>query len=194
MDKVLAEYEHRCDVMYLFASRDSVSFYPRFGFEAAHEHQFRMKWTPGSQPSSDVRRLTAEDIPFISRFASERRPVSRRFGTDCSSGIFMYYCLNVFPEHLYYLASEQEAIVIYEQEQEQLHLFDVVSRNEVDITAVLRQIAAPGTTEIVFHFMPDEEGLELQSALWQGDETLFVKTYGGIRLPERFKHPATSQA
>ncbi|WJH35851.1 GNAT family N-acetyltransferase [Paenibacillus sp. CC-CFT747] len=42
MREVLADYETECDVFYLFANRNVLEFYPRFGFRPIGQRQFRL--------------------------------------------------------------------------------------------------------------------------------------------------------
>ncbi|MGE7274078.1 GNAT family N-acetyltransferase [Brevibacillus panacihumi] len=195
MNLVLAEYENQYDFMYLFANDTVLNFYPKFGFQPVEEHQFSMPFTPGPiKNHTRIRKLDinqAEDLDLIAQYAAQRVPVSERFGTDNCPGIFMFYALYVFSQELYYL-EEEGVIVIYKQEGDCLHLYDWLSKQKISIHALLRKLAGPETKKIVFHFTPDEEGLETESeSLNTG---LFVKTNGEIPYPVHVKHPMTSIA
>ncbi|MDQ0255175.1 hypothetical protein J2S74_002557 [Evansella vedderi] len=82
-----------------------------------NEYQFFMELTEvmDTISNSGIRKLNMAkvvDIIYLSRFASKRIQVSKKFATANSQGILMFYCLNVFPEDIYYF-QEEEAIVIY---------------------------------------------------------------------------------
>ncbi|MED2009017.1 GNAT family N-acetyltransferase [Brevibacillus borstelensis] len=196
MNKVLEEYENQYDFMYLFANKTVLDFYPRFGFKPAEEHLFSMDFTPSPSPSADtgIRKLTVKDeadLRFIYRLASERLPVSQRFGTDGAQGIFMFYCLNVFGDDLYYLENE-DVLAIYKKENNHLDLFDVISTKEVNIHDILTKIAGSDTEKVTFHFTPDYEGIEVKSEIYDGG--LFVRANEGNIYPPYVKHPITSIA
>lgn len=195
MDKVLEEYSGSCDFMYLFANDTVLDFYPKFGFGPAEEHLFTASYQPQSpEKQSVVRKLSgsrAEDLAFVYTFAALRQPVSQLFGTDCTQGLLMFYCLNVFSEHIYYLEDE-DVISICQQENNQLHIYDIISRAEVDIHSILSRLAGSGTESIVFHFTPDYSGIEFEATPYHSG--LFVKSASGDTFPALIKHPATSIA
>lgn len=196
MNMVLAEYENKVDYMYLFANESVLDFYPKFGFKPVEEHLFSMDFTAKVSPEpTNIQKLdvtNTEDLRLIQKFASERLPVSQHFATDHAQGIFMYYCLNVFSDDIYYLENEN-VIVIYQKEKHHIDLFDVVSLNKIHITDILHQIADEDTEKVTFHFTPDAtEHIVLKSTIT--NEGLFVRTHGEHLYPVHVKHPITSIA
>ncbi|TDL61410.1 GNAT family N-acetyltransferase [Paenibacillus amylolyticus] len=195
MNKVLAEYENKYDYMYLFANESVLDFYPKFGFKPVEEHLFSIKYTAKKSPEpANIRKLNvtnAEDLRLIQKLASERLPVSQHFATHHAQGIFMFYCLNVFSDDIYYLENEN-VIVIYQKEDNHIELFDVVSLNEMNMKDILDKIADEDTEKITFHFTPDDQGLDLKSLIT--NEGLFVRTHGEHLYPVHVKHPITSIA
>lgn len=197
MNKILEEYENKYDLMYLFANDSVLDFYPKFGFKPLEEHLFSIDFHCSANPleSANLRKLDvtdAEDLHLIRQFASQRLPVSKRFATDHTPGIFMFYCLNVFNNDIYYLENEK-VIVIYQKENSSIDLFDVVSLNEINMRDIVNKIADADTEKVTFHFTPDEnKDMELKSTLT--DEGLFVRTPGDHIYPVRVKHPVTSIA
>jgi predicted N-acetyltransferase YhbS len=196
MNKVLEEYENEYDYMYLFANQNVLEFYPKFGFKQVKEYQFSMDYSSTQTDLSHIRKLdgrSKDDLGFIYHFALERVPVSKRFGTARTQGLLMFYCIYVFTNHIYYL-EEEEAIVIFTQEDDRLDIYDIVSKKAVNIENILSRISTTDTKRIVFHYTPDYEGFNTQNAIFNGDEVLFVKTSGSNEFPIQVKHPITSQA
>ncbi|MED5017764.1 GNAT family N-acetyltransferase [Paenibacillus chibensis] len=194
MNKVLEEYENKYDFMYLFANDTVLDFYPKFGFKPVEEHLFSMDFTPSQFEHTGIRKLNvnqADDLRLIHKFASERMPVSQRFGTDCTQGILMYYCLNVFSDDIYYLENEN-AIAIYKKENNHMDIFDIISIQEVNIQDILPKLAGIDTENITFHFTPDYEGIDVKSTI--SHDGLFVRTKGENLYPVQVKHPITSIA
>lgn len=197
MNKILEEYENKYDLMYLFANESVLDFYPKFGFKAVEEHLFSMDFHFKATPvePANLRKLNvtdAKDLHLIQQFASQRLPVSNRFSTDHTPGIFMFYCLNVFNNDIYYSENEK-FIVIYQKENNNIDLFDVVSLNEINTKDILNMIADADTEKVTFHFTPDEnKDIDLKSTLT--NEGLFVKTHGDNLYPVHVKHPITSIA
>ncbi|HBU80992.1 MAG TPA: GNAT family N-acetyltransferase [Paenibacillus sp.] len=196
MNKVLEEYENKYDYMYLFANESVLDFYPKFGFKPVEEHLFSMNYTAKKSPEpANIQKLdvtNAEDLRLIHKFASERLPVSQHFATNHAQSIFMFYCLNVFSDDIYYLENEN-VIVIYKKEKHNIDLFDLVSLNKIHMTDILHQIADEDTEKITFHFTPDAtDHIVLKSTIT--NDGLFVKTPGENIYPVHVKYPITSIA
>ena len=167
MNKVLEEYKNKYDFMYLFANESVLDFYPKFGFEIVDEYQFSINFSSNQKSINELRKLNianVDDVNFIYKFAKERIPVSDRFSTGNSQGILMYYCLNVFCNDIYYLESE-DAIIIFNEDENQIDIFDIISKNKINIDNILIEILGKGTKKIVFHYTPDYEGLNLKVIL-----------------------------
>lgn len=196
MNKVLDEYENKYDFMYLFANQNVLNFYPKFGFKSVNEYQYSMEYAAGQTEENGVCKLDGnniEDLNFIYKFALERVPVSNRFSTNNTQELLMFYCIYVFNNNIYYLQDE-EAIVIFEQEEKQLDIFDIVSKKEVNINKIISRISNQKTNQIIFHFTPNYRDISTRRNIFKGDEVLFVKTNGNNEFPSQVKHPLTSQA
>jgi GNAT superfamily N-acetyltransferase len=195
MEKVLDEYENEVDLVYLFANKTVLDFYPKFGFFSVEESLF--SYTIGSDQirAEDRKKVNPEnrkDLDFIYKYALCRKPASSCFGA-ITPELVMFYCLYVFRQDIYYL-EERDAIVLYKMEGSELHLFDIIMRTELDLLKVVEAIAQEGTEKIIFHFTPNCDDSKLEVQPYYGDEILFVKHRNDIVLPKYFKHPLTSQA
>lgn len=196
MNHILEEYKDAYDFMYLFANESVLDFYPRFGFERAEEYQYSLSYSLNTNKEIPLQKLDItdrEDLKLIEKTVLERMPASQLFSTDNSAGITMYHCLNVFNDALYYHPQE-DAIVIYSKDNYTIQLFDVISKQPVNIENIMAAIADEKTSEITFHYTPDYDSQTYDRRLFQGDGTLFVKTNGGLRFPLQVKHPVTSEA
>ncbi|MDZ5470448.1 GNAT family N-acetyltransferase [Bacillus sp. 31A1R] len=191
MNHVLEEFEGQYDVMYLFANQTVLDFYPKFGFKALPEYQYSMDLPLDSLVYSNVRKL--DDLNKIYDFSKNRIPVSKVLGTENTQELLMFYCMYVFTEDIYYI-EELDTIVIYRANDEELHLFDVMSQSKAEITEVLKRIVNEETRRVVFHYTPDKENINLKREQVVDGDVLFVKTKDGISFPEFFKHPITAQA
>lgn len=99
----------------------------------------------------------------------------------------------VFREHIYFLEQE-DVVLIYKQEEQQIHLYDIVSQKEVDLDRILQRIIPQGTYKIIFYFTPPRSSLPIQKKRFRGNEVMFVKGRAVPELTAHFKHPLTSQA
>ena len=165
-------------------------------FETFNEHIFFMNFAGNKKQNRNLHKLDIENIRdknFIYEFVSNRIPVSKEFSTFNSEGIFMFYCLNVFPQNIYYLADE-DVIVVFKQEQKTLHLYDVVSKKEIEIEPILKKISDFSTEKVIFHYTPAYKNIQIESKPFIGNEVLFVKTFRNNSFPLYIKHPLMSQA
>ncbi|MED4018833.1 GNAT family N-acetyltransferase [Sutcliffiella cohnii] len=196
MNKVLSEYENKYDFMYLFANQTVLNFYPKFGFKSVNEYQYSMNYSPSNVATTGIRKLNGnnvDDLHFIYQFASQRVPVSQTFGTENTQSILIFHCMYVFHQDIYYLEGE-DAIVIYKKDKNQIDIFDIITKNDVDIDAILSKICDEETTKIVFHYTPDYQGLHIEREIANGSDVLFVRENDNNHFPLQMKHPVTSQA
>lgn len=196
MNHILDVYKDKYDYMYLFANKSVLGFYPKFGFERADESQYSMSLSyPGNAPSR-LQKLNIDvpsDLELVERLVFTRKPISKRFSTDQSAGITMFHVLNVFNNDLYY-SEEDDAIVIYIQHESNMHVYDVISRDTIELDKLLFWMADGNTRKMIFHYTPDYNGVYFDRVLYQRDGAFFLKTNGGLSFPSQVMHPVTSEA
>ncbi|MFC4323031.1 GNAT family N-acetyltransferase [Litchfieldia salsa] len=196
MNMVMEEYEDSYDFIYLVANPNVLEFYPKFGFHPVNEYRYSLSYSPKTSGTSNIRKLDGgniEDLEFIYNVASERVPVSNLFGTQDTQGILMFYCIYVFKSDIYFLENE-DAIVIFKANENQVDIFDIISQKEVIIENVLSEITSATTKKIVFHYTPNYKGMNVHNEVLNSDDVLFIKAKGNNHFPLRVKHPITSQA
>ena len=196
MEHVLEEFDRKYDVMYLFANDLVLDYYPQFGFKEAVESIFSVSYSGNAKGAMNIQKLDMdreEDRAFLYDFAKERVPVSSVFASTGTAELLMFYCLNVFRDMVCYLKDEG-CIVIYSEEKDELHLYDLVSKTEVDLTAVLTKLTGSNKRNVIFHFTPQFDGFPYSIRPFKGSETLFIRFGRKFDLPAQFKHPVTSQA
>lgn len=191
MNKVLEDYGQGYDIMYLFANDSVLEFYPKFGFRPVDEQLFSMDCPVDTVRAAAIRKLNLADpldLNLFTTLGAQRIPVSQRLGVSGVHGLLMFYGLNVFSGQLYYLEDEN-LIAICQQENGQLEIFDLISTQPVSCRDIALQLADSHTETIVFHFTPDDPGLELAGSSYSGG--LFVRSQGSLEYPAGLKHPAT---
>ncbi|SFA71006.1 MULTISPECIES: GNAT family N-acetyltransferase [unclassified Bacillus (in: firmicutes)] len=191
MNKVIEDYEGQYDMMYLFANKTVLDYYPKFGFHKVEEQIFSLKNKFNSQANSPMKKLTETELNLLYETASKRVPVSRKFCVVNAAELVMFYAMYVFADDLYYVENH-EAIVICKQDGDQLHVFDIISSKNIEIESILKEICSSNINEIIFYFTPYIQDVEMN--VFEGSEIMFVKKAEGLELPVLFKHPLTSQA
>ncbi|PWW02399.1 acetyltransferase (GNAT) family protein [Paenibacillus cellulosilyticus] len=196
MKHVLEAYQDECEVFYLFANDSVHQFYPKFGFAPYTEANFSMKAAPISIVNNGLRQIDCaneEDLQRINKILRTRTPVSNRFGISDNQGIFMFYALNVFQDSIY-LMEDEEAIIVYRNEGNVLHLYDVVSKYKVDLARLLSHISNRDTETIQFHFTPDRFTDNVNVELKGQGDLLFVKSKTDLNLSFALCAPLLSHA
>ncbi|KOO46178.1 GNAT family N-acetyltransferase [Priestia koreensis] len=193
MKKVMEDFAH-VDVMYLYANQSVLDFYPKFGFLPKQETLYTYPVVKREVESSAPKKLSGHstaDRYFIYQKAQNRSAISTCFSTVYAAELVMFYCLYVFPDHLYYVEKEN-AIVIAQHEGAVLHLFDVISEQKVDLETVIHSLVLENTTKVILHFTPSDD-LACEKEVYEDSNVLFVRQEGEL-FPKEFKHPMTSQA
>lgn len=192
MEKVLEDFAH-IPFMYLFANDSVLHFYPKFGFRPMKETIFSCDYSYLKSNSSKIHKLDGTNLDFIYRHAQNRKPISDVFSTKGTAELAMFYAMKVFPNDVYWI-EEEKAIVIYQHEGNTLHLYDIISTEEIDITKMLHHIATEDTKNIAFYFTPDFKNQSYTKQEFKDNTSLFVRTTREFDFPDYFKHPITSQA
>lgn len=193
MDIVLREEEKRYDFIYLFANSSVLNFYPKFGFQPVEQTAFSVKVTAQKKeylPLSKLDMSNKQDMDVILRLSADRRPVSRILGVQNDQTLLMFYFLNVFSNDIYYL-KEEDTILIYQVEEDILHLYDILSCTCISLLQILNRIVYDGIKEVVFHFTPEMPDIDMIYGQQDPEDNLFIKATS-LKLPERFIFPELS--
>lgn len=192
MEIVIEEYQQKCSFMYLYANRSVLDFYPKFGFRKVQEPEFYS--VINTQEALDhrpyIRKLNvteAQDWELVMRYYASRRVRHSTCDAIHAEGIFSWYCLHVFDDHLYFI-EELDAIVIFMQDGNSIQLFDVLSPKQIDLSQVVNRIATEQTERVYYQFHPEQGGfrVEYPEAL---DDNLFIlpnrlQSLDHIKLPK----------
>ncbi|MCP3773184.1 GNAT family N-acetyltransferase [Paenibacillus sp. MZ04-78.2] len=198
MNHILEKYETEYDFIYLFANETVLDFYPKFGFEKVHESSYTLAVSDLKkqvvQPA--LRKLDVDnpaDFELMKEFAVERIPVSSAFGVKNNEHLLMVYFIVVFRDAIYY-DHDEDAILLFEQKENTLHVYDIVSKRKVDLEKVVSHIISEKTEFVHFYFVPDSDNENIQSTLiTETDDTLFVRPFA-LDEGKHFRFPLTSHA
>lgn len=199
MNHIIETYEKDYDFIYLFANDTVLDFYPKFGFEKVQESRFSLKTSDLKKQiakKSPLRKLDVNnqaDFELMKEFAAERIPVSSILGITNNEHLLMFYFILAFNDAIYYI-EEDDTIILFEQEDNTLHIFDIISKNRIEIETILNCILSAEIEIINFHFTPDFDCQSMHSEyITQSNDTLFVRPL----LKDGAKHflfPLTSHA
>jgi predicted GNAT family N-acyltransferase len=197
MDMVLKKYERDYDFIYLFANRDALDFYPRFGFNPLRESGFTAAAPDAGikhkRPPEKLDLAEPHTLNRIYNIIKARAPVSQVFGATGAHDLAMFHCIYAFGDGLYYL-EEDEVLAICRAEGHTLHLYDLIWAKKFDTRKVFGGIAGEEIKEIVFYFTPDLLGLDTHCAPLESDDIFFIKGEPFQSGRKDFRYPVTAQA
>jgi len=177
MNDIIDKYEKHYDFIYLFANETVLDFYPKFGFSRVQESRYFINADSLQKKSNiTIRKLDVEnsnDLSLLKLFAKEKMPSSSVLDVKDNESLLMFYFIIAFPNSIYFI-EDKDVIVLFEKEDEELHLFDVVSRSKIDVIEVLSYITTPDVKRIIFHFIPDCQNLESE-VIETEDDVLFIR-------------------
>ncbi|KOS64376.1 GNAT family N-acetyltransferase [Lysinibacillus agricola] len=195
MDDIIDKYEEQCEFIYLFANETVLDFYPKFGFSRVQESRYFLNADNLKKKSNTaIRKLDIEnsnDLSLLKLYAKERIPASSILSVKDNESLLMFYFLIAFPNSIYFV-EEEGIIVLFEKEDEELHLFDVISRRKIDVEEVLSYITSSDIKRIIFHFISDCNDVESE-VIEAEDDVLFIRPMIKFGI-ERPLFPLTSHS
>ncbi|MGG5181132.1 GNAT family N-acetyltransferase [Bacillus sp. MM09(2025)] len=179
MQHIMDTYEHDCGLIFLFAN-ETVLDYPKFGFTRYHESEFSLDIGKSViQINKDMRfkQLTLEhDLPLLEQFAEKRQTGSMKLDAEDHGSLLMFYFTLVWPEAIFYIEA-LDTIVLMNEENETIHVFDIISLEPQNIEEVVAHIMNETTKKVMFYFTPDPSIDGLHTVKAPNDEdALFVYT------------------
>lgn len=195
MEQIMKEHENTCDFMYLFANDTVLDFYPRFGFTRLNESEFYLEAAKSSiqrNKETKLKKLTIEnDLALLERYAQNRSVNSSILDVADNGSLLMFYFTLVFRDNIFFL-EELETVVLMAEEENTLHIYDIISLKGTDSKAVLAIILNETVEKIVFHFTSDFAIEGMKAIVIANDsDALFVLMKKPL-LEGNFKFPITS--
>jgi predicted N-acetyltransferase YhbS len=189
IEEVIEKLEPEADMILLFANKDVLDFYPRFGFRAQTEHVFGADHpvTPGRKISRLVLE-NPESQALLRRLCRSAEPVTGRFGARAYDSILFWHALSYFRADVFYLP-DQDAVIVARTREETLILFEILSAQPFDLAAVLPGIADTPTRRLEFEFAPERWWPSAVPIRRYTGDQLFVRSSRSMPA-EPFKFPS----
>lgn len=172
LEKLIYDYNDKCDTIYLFANDSVLNFYPKFGFIKANEYQCQL---PIIYKKEEIQKLdinNKNDLNLLIQKYKYLNPYSV-FSVKDNIGLLMFYCLNFLKESIYYI-KRYDTVVIAEYENDIMICYDIFSNNYLNLKDILAAVAKPNTKIVKLGFTPKSECNYIVSLLKEEDTTLFV--------------------
>lgn len=192
LNYVLEKHEKDVDFYFLYANESVLDFYTRFGFQHVEEYTFIDEHFERTYPYS-ARQLIIDnenDYKLITDLVTGRLPVTRIFGAKDYGETTMWHILNLYKNNLYYL-DDKDILLIKNEDNNILHLYDVIFRNYVDSNNIVSAITSSETIDVVKYYFPPDQINYSYNKVVRDDTMLFIK--GDIKLGAKaFRFPATA--
>ncbi|WP_314208401.1 GNAT family N-acetyltransferase [Vagococcus salmoninarum] len=180
IQEIIKDYQGSVDLIYLFANETVLDFYPKLGFQGVSEFQGKLflaetqlKRTPSELIQLDPNKT--EDLECVFKVAKNRQMISQNIGVKDNHNLLMFYFLLGFPENTYYLA-ELETVVMMEQVDKTLHVFDLIYQGEQAVSNLLEKLITEEIEEVILYFSPQEIIPNLHfTEITNDDDCLFVR-------------------
>ena len=151
---VLMEHRGACDWMFLFANRNVLGFYPRFGFLRTREYRCSL---PAAGGFETAQRMDLSKPADFARFRScyeQSNPFSA-LTMEQNLSLMMFY-LSSFLKDSVFFVPEEKAVVIAENDGDKMLCYDIFCPAGKDREAILRAAAKKEVRTIEFGWFPKE--------------------------------------
>ncbi len=193
MNYVLDKYKDWVEINFLFANETVTEFYPLFGFKLTDEVIFRnlsnLPKTKFSAVNLDLNNLN--DAELIKQKNEKRKAITKLFGAEDYGFITHWHLLNIYPHDIYYLKDE-DIIIIATEDQNELHIWDIIFENDFDLNEVLQKVTKNKITAVNYYFSPDVLKYNFDDVKPTEGSPLFIIEDMPFKK-KQFKFPATAQ-
>jgi hypothetical protein len=193
MEKVLREWESKCELIYLFANDSVWDLYPKFGFVPTDEFQFS-KSVIKKDDITTVRKLEISNIDdrnLLFQTASHTVPFSKITMLN-NPYLVIFYCTSFMKNSVYYI-DDYDVVVVADFDKEILYLQDVFSTKNILLDKVIDALINEQTKKVVLGFVPEDISSYGSNLLKGKDTTLFVKEIKE-EFPKNLMFPILSHA
>ena len=173
MDKILSDWEDKCDGIFLFANDEVLDFYPKFGFKAVDEYQYKMEILADeyAEKAINLNMSNKHDVDCLLNHYKKGNPFSV-INID-NVGLLMFYCLKYNCHDVYFVDSE-DAVVIAGHEGNDMVVYDIFCDAGRNMRNILTAVADENTRTVYFGFpLNKAKGCKL-GRYEEEDNTLFV--------------------
>ena len=194
MEKALVDVEKE-DLIYLFANKSVLHFYPKFGFETRTQGTFTIETKNLHLAPTDVKKIDIFDEKARKLFYEavvHRLPTSSTMSMLQNENIVMFHALTQYKDAIYYVPAFQAFVIAIEHE-DHFQLVDVISKHPIDLVALISALPIQAPL-IELCFTPDALSVSVEKGIFQDEGAMFVKQQGTIQYPDFVLYPYSGLA
>jgi ribosomal protein S18 acetylase RimI-like enzyme len=192
MNHIIEVYKEKVDFFFLYANDSVLNFYPKFGFKSIKENIFIAEIEKRNH-KSHARKLditNSDDYSLLLNLINNRLPITKLFGAEKYDFVTMWHILNIYRDNLYFL-EEENAVIIKEEKNDTLHIYEVIHTIQFDLQSALPKIVESDSIKTVQYYFPPDQLKYEYSKVIDEDTKLFM--LGNVDLREKtFRFPTTA--
>lgn len=176
MEKVLDEWENKCDCIYLFANDTVLDFYPKFGFKRFYEYQCFIKINK-RKDNEIVRKIDIdynEDRKLLEEIICNSIQISKLHVKE-NKNLIMFYCLDFLKDNIYYI-EKYKSIAICEYDGEELFIQDIFMNKNIDLNNIINSLIGEKTKIVKLGFTPISNYEYNKELINDDDNALYIKS------------------
>lgn len=194
MEAIINEWKSKCDAIYLFANDTVLDFYPKFGFIAEKEYEYRMTefgtdFIEIGRKASGIHLMHLDmsqqaSYELVKEKYKEGNPFATIYMIE-NQGIFEFYYQGLVKDHIYYV-KEYDVVVTIGLEEDDLICYEVLGKTTASLNQILEVVAAEfDKKEVALGFTPVDSKGFLCRIHEEEDTTLFVHRCGENPMKDR---------
>ena len=195
LNKVIEEWEDKCEFIYLFANDRVLNFYPKFGFKKYNQYQCSLEVTK-VESTKTIKKLNIEDPNdknTLIRILSNKKSLYKLDNIKNTS-LVMFYCIDFMKDNIYYI-EEYDVIAICEYNENEMIILDVFSHKDIDLEVIINAMIKDNTKKVLLGFTPKDSYLYREELINDDNDTLFIRCKNGtIFEREKLIFPLLSHA
>ena len=137
LNKVIADWQAKCEYIYLFANESVLNFYPKFGFKAINQYQCTKTISKKDKDKSAKKLNMADEcdraLVYEKANASSSNAKINMLG---NAELIIFYCTSFMKDRVYYI-KEYKTVVVAHHEHEVLEVFGVFCKEKVPLDVIL---------------------------------------------------------
>lgn len=174
MQKILEELNDKCDLIYLYANKSVLDMYPKYGLKQVKEYEY-FKSIKNHEKHPHFEKLNMDmqsNRDMLYDYVKNSR-VYAKFAMNENADLIMCNCILFLKEKVYYNRF-LDTIVIVTFHDNQLRLWDVFSKANIDLDDIIHSSINPQIDTVILGFTPDNSN-SYEIRVISGDDTLFIQ-------------------
>jgi len=156
LEKVLNDWRQKSDLIYLFANKTVLEFYPKFGFRRVSEYEYskNIEKNIGSEKLEKLNMDLQSNRDKLYDYAKNSvsfGKISMRENAD----LVLFYCTEPMKDNVYYIKS-LDVIAVATFEENKLNLLDIFGKVYVELDKVIESLATQNTNRVLLGFSPEK--------------------------------------